>query len=185
VSAILPRRAAYRVQQFGRALLAGWRGPDQAELAEARHWLPPSGWQLFAEMPRAEQRHALNVWHSLKSAGYEQPELAQAALLHDVAKYRGGVKLFHRVTVVLIKAFAPRMWQHLKELAEPPRTDWRYPLWTHANHPAGSAALAEAAGCSPKAVDLIRRHQEVLATSQSLTPAETLLVAFQTADDEN
>jgi len=185
VSAILPRRAAYRVQQFGRALLAAWRAPDQAELVEARRWLPASGWQLFAEMPRPEQRHALNVWHSLKSAGYEQSELAQAALLHDVAKYRGGVKLFHRVAVVLIKAFAPGIWQQLKELAEPSRTDWRYPLWAHANHPAGSAALAAAAGCSPEAVDLIRRHQEVLAPSQSRTSAETLLAALQAADDEN
>jgi len=185
VSAILPRRAAYRVQQFGRALLATMRGPDQAELVEARRWLPPPSWQLFAEMPRAEQRHALNVWRSLKSAGHEHPALAQAALLHDVAKYRGGVTLFHRVAVVLIKAFAPRTWQGLKELAEPPRTDLRYPLWAHANHPAGSAALAAAAGCSPEAVDLIRRHQEVLAPSQSHTPAETLLAALQAADDEN
>ena len=185
MSVILSRRAAYRVQQFGRALLAAWRGPDQAELVEARRWLPPSGWQLFTEMPRAEQRHALNVWHSLKSAGYEQPELAQAALLHDVAKYRGGVKLFHRVAAVLIKAFAPRVWQRLKELAEPPRTDLRYPLWAHANHPAGSADLAAAAGCSPEAVNLIRQHQEVLAASQSRTPAEMLLAALQAADDEN
>ncbi len=185
MSAALSRRAAYRVQQFGRALLAAWRGPNQEELEQARRLLPQAGWQLFAKMPRAEQKHALNVWRSLKSAGYEQPELAQAALLHDAAKYRGGVTLFHRVVVVLIKAFARRTWQHLKVLAEPLRTDLRYPLWAHANHPAGSAALAAAAGCSPQAVDLIRRHQEVLATSPSHTPAQTLLAALQAADDDN
>ncbi len=183
--AVQPRRAAYRVQQFGQAVFAAWRSPDQEELEEARNWLPEAGWQLFAEMPRAEQRHALNVWRSLKAAGYRQPELAQAALLHDVAKYRGGVKLFHRVAVVLMKAFAPRTWQRLKVLAEPPRSDLRYPLWSHANHPAASAVLAAAAGCSSEAVDLIRRHQEVLTTSQTRTPAEILLAALQAADDKN
>jgi hypothetical protein len=182
---VLPRRAAYRVQQFGRALLATWCGPDQEELEQARRWLPPAGWQLFVQMPRSEQKHALSVWHSLRSAGYQQPELAQAALLHDVSKYRGGVTLVHRVAVVLIKALAPRTWQHLKVLAEPPRTDLRYPLWAHANHPAGSATLAAAAGCSSEAVDLIRRHQEVLPTSQFRTQADTLLAALQAADDEN
>ena len=175
----------YRVQQFGRALLTTWRGPDREELEEARRLLPEAGWQLFAAMPRAEQRHALNVWYSLESAGYTQPELAQAALLHDAAKYRGGVRLLHRVAVVLIKAFAPRTWQQLKVMAEPQRADLRYPLWAHAHHPAGSAALAAAAGCSSEAVDLIRRHQEVLETTRSHTQTEMLLAALQAADDEN
>lgn len=181
----LPRRVAYRVQQFGRALLATWHGPDRQELEQARAALPQAGWQLFAGMPHAEQRHALSVWRSLKAGGHEQPELAQAALLHDVAKHRGGVGLVHRVAVVLIKALTPGIWRRLKTLAEPPRTDLRYPLWAHAHHPACGAVLASAAGCSPKAVDLIRRHQESLATSQFGKPADALLAALQAADDDN
>lgn len=185
MNVVLPRRVAYRVQQFGQALLANWREPSREELEEARRLLPQAGWQLFAEMPRAEQKHALGVLHWLKAAGYEQPELTQAALLHDVAKHRGGVTLVHRVIVVLLKAFAPRTWQHLKTVPEPPLADPRHPLWAHANHPAGSAVLAAEAGCSLEAVDLIRRHQEVLTTSEFRTPAEALLAALQAADDNN
>ena len=36
-------RAAYRVRQFGQALRARWRGPDERELAQARRALPERG----------------------------------------------------------------------------------------------------------------------------------------------
>jgi len=182
---MLLHRAAYRVRQFGRALLAMLRGPDAQDLEQARKVLPPSGWQLFRAMPRADQMHALNVWRSIRKAGWNHLALSQAALLHDVAKHEGGVTLLHRVAVVLIKAFAPGSWQRLKSWPEPSRRDYRYPLWAHANHPRGSAMLAESVGCLAEAVDLIRRHQEPLRSAPPYAAADDLLGALQAADDDN
>lgn len=177
-------RPAYRVRQFGQALRARWRGPDERELAKARRALPDAGWRLFRGMPRSDQVHALKVWAAVKAAGHNDPALAQAALLHDVAKHLGGVTLMHRVAVVLVKAFAPGAWRRLKRSPEPARRDLRYPLWAHANHPATSAEIAARAGCLPVAVSLIRRHQEPVPT-EGHRPEDQLLLALQRADDDN
>ncbi len=179
------RRAAYRVRQFVQALQARWRGPDERELAQARRALPDAGWRLFRAMPHSDQVHALKVLAAVRAAGLDDPALAQAALLHDVAKHLGGVNLLHRVAVVLIKALAPSLWQRLKTSPEPSRRNLLYPLWAHANHPATSAELAAAAGCRPLAVSLIRRHQESLPPGDPRTAEDRLLLALQRADDDN
>ena len=84
----------------------------------------------------------------------------QAALLHDVAKSTGGVTLFHRIAVVLIKIARPDWAARLTQTPAPDRANLRYPFWAHANHPQQGAEMAAAAGCDPLAVTLIRRHQE-------------------------
>ncbi len=179
------KRAAYRVRQFGQALRARWREPDERELAQARRVLPDAGWRLFRGMPRSDQVHATKVWAALKAAGQDDPALAQAALLHDVAKHLGGVTLLHRVLVVLIKAFAPGAWRRLKAAPEPPRRNLLYPLWAHANHPATGARLAADAGCRQEAVSLIRRHQDSVPPGKTRTREDSLLLALQRADDDN
>lgn len=178
-------RPAYRVRQFGQALRARWRGPDEQELAEAHRTLPAAGWRLFQDMPRSDQVHALKVWAAMRARGFDDPGLAQAALLHDAAKHLGGVTLLHKVAVVLIKAFAPVAWCKLKTSPEPSRRDVRYPLWAHANHPATGAQLAADAGCLPLAVTLIRRHQDSLSADQQNSREDELLLALQRADDDN
>lgn len=179
------RRASYRIRQFVQALRSRRLGPDERDLAQARRALPDAGWRLFRGMPRSDQVHSLKVWRAVKTAGYDDASLAQAALLHDVAKHLGGVTLFHRVAVVLIKAFARGMWKRLKAAPEPRRWDLRRPLWAHANHPALGAQLAEAVGCLPEAVSLIRRHQETVAPGTSRSHEDVLLLALQRADDDN
>jgi hypothetical protein len=179
------KRAAYRVRQFAQALRARRRGPDDRGLALARRSLPDSGWRLFRGMPHSDQVHALKVWSALKAAGFDDPALAQAALLHDVAKHLGGVTLFHRVVVVLIKAFVPGAWRRLKASPEPSRRSLFYALWAHANHPATGAQLAADAGCREQAVSLIRRHQETVSAGQPPSREDELLLALQRADDDN
>lgn len=179
------QRAAYRVRQFGWAVAAWWRRPSVAELEAARSVLPEAGWRVFSEMPAVDQTHALKVWADLRAAGYDDPALAQAALLHDAAKRSGGVTLLHRVAVVLIKAFAPERWNQLRALPEPPRRSLLYPLWAHANHPLTGARLAEQAGCHPQAVELIRWHQDPLPPAAQRTAQDRLLAALQKADDDN
>jgi hypothetical protein len=185
MAGVFAKRAAYRVRQFVQAVQARWRGPDERELAQARRDLPDQGWPLFRGMPHADQVHALKVRAAVKAAGYDDPALAQAALLHDVAKHLGGVTLLHKVAVVLMKAFAHGTWRRLKRAPEPSRRSLLYPLWAHANHPATSARLAAAAGCAALAVSLIRRHQEKVPPSETHSREDELLLALQRADDDN
>ena len=153
-------RAAYRVRQFGSALATRGRPLAEVEPTEVRAWLPAAAWPLFDAMPHNDQHHSLNVLRALRAAGYDEPALMQAALLHDVAKSTGGVTLFHRVAVVLIKIIRPNWLAGMVQAPAPARGDPRYPFWAHANHPQLGAELAAAADCDPLAVMLIRRHQE-------------------------
>jgi hypothetical protein len=202
------RRTAYRVRQFVSAVGATIWPLAADERAEARSWLPGCAWPLFDAMPRNDQRHSLNVLRSLRAAGYDDPSLMQAALLHDVAKSAGGVMLFHRVAVVLLKTVRPDWTVRMAQAPAPARGGLRYPFWAHANHPILGAEMAAEAGCDPPAVTLIRRHQDTdggaeeqarwgdeersgASTSQSQSPVlgqplvDRLLAALQAADDDN
>jgi len=105
-----------------------------------------------------------------------------AALLHDVGKSGGGLRLWHRVLIVLIKALWPQLLDRLAE--EEPRS-WRYPFFVHQHHPELGAQLAQAAGCSTTTVALIRRHQEPSANNPLSTHRDKLLAALQEADGVN
>jgi hypothetical protein len=190
---ILPRRAAYRIRQFV-AAIAAYRAPLRGEeRAEARAWLPCDAWPLFDGMPRNDQRHSLNILRALAAAGYDDPALMQAALLHDVAKSTGGVTLFHRVAAVLLKAARPDRPGRAAQSPAPAGGDLRYPFWAYANHPRLGAEMAAAAGCDPLAVTLIRRHQETSGgageqgsgSERETVRADRLLAALQAADDDN
>jgi hypothetical protein len=177
-----PRRAAYRGRQFFRAVAAVFRPLTPDELALARNCLSQAAWSLFDAMPRADQRHSLEVLAALRARGEVDRALLQAALLHDCAKHEGGVLLWHRVAKVLLKAFWPALLQRWAAEPAPARTAWRYPMWAHMHHPARGAELAAAAGCEPLAVALIRRHEE---PSQSGDPeTDRLLWVLQVADDD-
>ena len=139
----------HRVEQFFGHLRARV-GADETELA--RRILPGAAWPLFARMPVADRRHALDVVGRLMSAGRDDPDLLVAALLHDCAKGEQ-MRLWHRVAGVLLEALSPRL---LSRLASPDRASWRYPFHLYLQHADLSADAAAAAGCSPRAVAFIR-----------------------------
>jgi hypothetical protein len=206
-------RALYRARQFLWALLASLRPLDDAEQAEVRAVLTASAWPLFASMPRADQRHSLNVMHALehsqlavaagtraltfgKKAGSaegrqagSQGALLQAALLHDCAKHAGGVRLWHRGAAVLLKALRPGILKCWGAGQAPARGNWRYPFWAYVNHPSLGAGLAAQTGCPPLAVWLIRQHQGALDPAADHLAKDdgrlAMLAALQAADDDN
>jgi len=57
---------------------------------------------------------------------------------------------------------------------------WRYPFYVQLHHDARGALLAEQAGCSPRTVDLIRRHEDTAAVG-----SDPLLAVLQRADNES
>ena len=138
-----------RVAQFA-AHLRARVGP--AEDAHAHAQLPPTAAALFEGMPVADRRHAIDVVATLARQGIEDPDVRVAGLLHDVAKGHR-VRIWHRVGGVLLEALVPRL---LHRLASPDPRSWRHPWFLYLHHARLSAQLAEAAGCSARAVAFLR-----------------------------
>jgi hypothetical protein len=178
-------RARYRVRQFVNAIWADLAPLSEAQTAEVQAILPKGAWQLFSAMPRQDQRHGWEVLYTLQKTGDVPPALAQAALLHDCAKHSGGIRLWHRVAVVLVNAFDANRMARWRGMEAPVPNSWRYPFWAHIHHPEHGAQLAAVAGCDPLAVTLIRCHGGPPAPGGLDPLAQRLLAELRAADDDN
>ena len=162
----------YRVRQFVAAFRA--RPLDGEEWRLVRENLPgPAAVDLFKTMPPGDRRHAVNILQGLVARGYNAPPLLQAALLHDVAKNRLG--LVHRSAVVLLNAVSRRL---LPRLASADPTSWRYPFYLSLAHAELGARAAEKAGVDPRAVIIIRQHQDGQGMAQA-APEDAAAVELQ------
>lgn len=156
-------QARYRVGQF----LNGWRAvlspQDHALVAQVLSPIGPAALQLFARMPKDAQTHSVRVLKALQAGGSTPPELAVAALLHDVGKVAcsdAGVYLglWLRGPLVLLEAWRPGVMAGLS--SPQPSAGLRYALHVHSQHPQIGAAWAQQAGCGPLACWLIAHHQD-------------------------
>ncbi len=166
-------RIVYRSRQFRRVLRSPKAPVSDTILAP---FLSPPQIVLFRRMHFFEQAHAFHAMESLRAAGYTDPDLLTAALLHDVGKILTPLSLLDRVLVVLGRHFFPKAtlrWGdgNARGLCRP--------FVTAVQHPAWGADLASAAGVSPRTCDLIRRHQDYSASD------DCLLAALQSVDDES
>jgi hypothetical protein len=179
--------ARYRAGQFFRALAAR---PNAGDEALAQQMLTGPERALFQSMAPAYKRHALAVWRALLEAGHADRELLKAALLHDVGKNLRadgtrqvwGVPLPYRVLIVLLEAWRPGLFARL---ADPNPRSLGHPFHVYLEHSQHSAALAQAAGCSPLTVSLIRRHHEPPGTVTPHSREDKLLALLQQADSQN
>jgi hypothetical protein len=158
----------HRVEQFFGHVRAS---VTPSETATARRLLPDAAWPLFAAMPVADRRHALDVVVRLLVAGVDDPDLLAAALLHDAAKGHR-MRLWHRVAGVVLEALAPG---RLRRLASPDPHSWRYPFHLYLHHANLSADAAAAAGCSTRTVAFIR--------GTAIAADASLAAAFASADE--
>jgi hypothetical protein len=182
-------RYCYRVGQFWRGLSAQVTPDDLVVVAQT---LSPAAVKLFMQMPTDAQRHSLNVLASVQAAGYDNVDLAVAALLHDcgkVAANRGGVPLglWLRGPMVLLEALLPDVAARWATLTA--GDGWgqgvRYALYVQREHPAIGAAWAAEAGCSALSCWLIAHHQTPAASVQGSDANRALLAALQAADEDN
>jgi hypothetical protein len=125
------------------------------EREQVREVLPERAVLLFEGMSRQDQRHGLDVLYGLREQGVDAREVLAAALLHDVAKSEG-VRTWHRIVAVLVRALSPEL---LEQMASPDPGSWRHPFWLQLRHAERGAELAEAAGCASTTVQLIRHHE--------------------------
>jgi hypothetical protein len=147
--------SASKARQFGRHLVARVEPGERAALDV---WATPAQRTLFDTMPRADQRHALDVVAGLRARGIDDPEVLAAGLLHDAGKGRS-IRLWHRVAWSLGERFGPRVWSAAGRLPGGAAAMARL-----RDHDERSAELAARAGCSPRTVALIRGDEPVVDT---------------------
>jgi hypothetical protein len=123
-------------------------------------------------MSGRDQRHCLDVYQKLRSAGCEDTEVLQAALLHDAGKGSlagKNVRLWHRVAYVMLEN-GPKTGVELASRANGG-------IATLRDHGERGAVLADAFGASAEVVFLLREMEQ----ARPQDPRAELLKA---ADDE-
>ena len=139
----------HKVGQFRAHLRASVRPAERSGL-EA--WTTEAQRRVFDAMHVADQRHGLDVVASLRAEGVSDHDVLIAGLLHDAGK--GDTGVWPRVAYSLGQRYGAWVW----------RVAGWWPGFGSAlrrlrAHAEVSARLAAEAGCSPRAVDLIR-YQE-------------------------
>lgn len=171
-----------RIRQGIRALTAFTR-PVDYELAA--QYLSPELLSVFQRMQRSEQLHSLNVLRDVLAQGAAPPDLAVAALLHDVGKSRYRLTVAEKTTAVLVRKALPRFARRLAHTDNPAVIPfWRRAFVVRQHHPAWSAAILQQAGASEAAVWLAAHHQDKREQWAS-HPYYGLLSRLQQADDAN
>lgn len=172
-------RVRYRLRQFWQELRAKSLSPGQS--AEVQSILNSAEYELFCQFSPSDQQHSYRVMHMLQQNGYTQPELLQAALLHDIGKTRATLHVWDRSLVVLGQRFVPEKAEEWGNSAE--IRGLRKGFIVKAHHPEWGANMAADAGSSALTVALIHRHQDPL--DQIVTEEDRLLQQLQSADDQS
>ena len=123
-----------------------------AERAALEDWTTATQRALFDRMHVADRRHGLDVVAALRSEGVTDDEVLVAGLLHDAGK--GDTGVLPRVVYSLGDRYGTWIWRTAAVVPS-----WGAALERLRTHAETSAALAAAAGCSPRTVELIR-HQD-------------------------
>ncbi len=139
-----------KVRQFRRHIGARVRREERAGVAA---WLSPRELELFDAMHVADRRHGLDVVATLRDSGVRETDVLVAGLLHDCGK-GSDVGVWPRVVWSLSQAYGAWVLAVVRRLP-----GFAAAIDRLRDHAEASARLATAAGCSPRAVALIREQE--------------------------
>lgn len=171
--------AGYRLRQGVRALLAFSQPVDHSLAAR---YLSVEELRLFQQMRRNEQLHSLNVLRAVLAQAETPPDLAVAALLHDVGKIRYPMAIWQKSIAVLIAKLTPSLYQRWSMAEE--SAWWARPVIVKARHPQWSGELLSAIHSSATAIWWVTHHQDA-ADQWRDHPYFAGLQRLQAADNEN
>jgi hypothetical protein len=168
----------YRLRQLSDNLKAGPLPPPArreiaAVLSEAEN-------KLFERFSHADQQHSYRVLRLLWDAGYNNPDLLVAAVLHDIGKTCYPLSVWDRILIVVGEKFVP---DRAANWGSGSPDSWKRPFVVRSRHPIWGADMAAAAGSSLGAVDLIRRHQDKVDPDRE--EEDVWLARLQWADDQS
>jgi hypothetical protein len=169
----------YRLGQFWQLVRA--RPLSPTAMKEIAAVLTPAELDLYQRYSLTDQQHTYQVLSLLRQAGYSQPALQTAALLHDIGKTIVPINVLERSLAVLAHKFLPRqtaVWGQAEAQG------WQRPFVVKMQHPCWSAELAQAAGSDPLAVWLMAHHQALLPPPAQRDERWRLLAYLQWADDQ-
>jgi putative nucleotidyltransferase with HDIG domain len=156
----------YRARQFRQALRE--RPNKNSEEFVSAH-LDDRTLALFHAMSLRDQAHSVATAQRLPTTVAADPNVLEAALLHDVGK--GRQTAVQRAVYVLLAAVDPAALDRLARRGE----GIRGALYRSLHHPALGSDMAERAGCARRVCDLIALHHR--------EPADEDCRALQQADD--
>jgi len=169
-------RIAYRVKQFASALVGSFQPVDVNVL---QRYLPSAEAELFLRQDAALQQHSLRVLRILESQGCRDVVLLEAALLHDVGKSGGRIRLWHRVAKVLLDAVSSALSERL---GSDDADSWRHPFYVQAYHPALGAEMIRAIGGDSAIAELIADHHTPVSETKRRGLDAERLTLLQRAD---
>ncbi len=148
-----------RVRQFREAGI----GPDLADLQLAKDHLSGPLLALFQAQEPRDIRHSARTAHWLMERGETDPELIQAALLHDIGK--GDQRRVDRVVYVVAG------WAKIVRLiaSQKSRFTLRRAVARSLHHAHQGAAMLQAGGASDRVVELTSLHHVSIPRDAMLT----------------
>jgi putative nucleotidyltransferase with HDIG domain len=160
-----------RAKQVWAALTARITADDQLYVAE---YLNSREQGLFWQMDLPEQYHALRVAQTAMELAEAYPAvdrelLRKAALLHDIGKMRGDISTADKIVTVLVHRFTPRMGRIIARPGKGNKiANLRHAFYIYGHHARRGAKSAANAGVEPAVVELIRRHHQKSAHTDSV-----------------
>ncbi len=140
---------------------------------------------LFFQMTRGEQIHSIRVCKALMAEGERDPDLLEAALLHDIGKTIYPLKIWERVWIVLTKEGRENIQNSYRGISASSLK--QYPWWKRAgivaeNHSEWGAQLLRGFQVNSQLIWLVQNHQERIAIGEGNTK-RIQLEKLKQADD--